>query len=255
MLILPHYYSKVLSLSHGFLRFISYYLFLQATTEDGAGPEQADQGRFDSSHETQSPLIDLSVSGTLFTIRRDLLAENKGILSNIDEPDKGPHGIHHEGRYFIDGDPIAFRWILHYLRYQSLPSPITQSLTELECIQQLADCLCFEPLLAYLNGCIEQCNQAKTRMEELEEEIERLKRDHAEELEGLKSLHENVNAVDGIRFLSHKTNNVACKLADMDSQRPGDESIQDSMPQLWRWGGQASLRENLLGNEQKSHGR
>ena len=74
----------------------------------------------------ETELVDLSLSGTSFTIRRKMLTEHKWMLSKLLDEDI-PWALHHNGRYFIDADPVAFRWVLHFARYQSLPATLLQS--------------------------------------------------------------------------------------------------------------------------------
>ncbi|CAB9523481.1 POZ domain-containing protein KCTD6 [Seminavis robusta] len=95
------------------------------------------------------PLVRLSVSGKAYTLRKEVLVETDWILSKIVDSDI-PWKTFDEGRYFVDADPIAFNWALHFIRTQSLPQELTSA--ELEVIRSLADFLCFTPLLEYVRG-------------------------------------------------------------------------------------------------------
>ena len=73
--------------------------------------------------EDDSILIDLSVSGVPYTIRRSLLTEKNWILSRIVESEI-PWAIRHKGRYFLDVDAESFRsgfFILHDMSRCRLP--------------------------------------------------------------------------------------------------------------------------------------
>lgn len=133
--------------------------------------------------------------------------EHDWMLRNLLNNETRNWGIYHNGRYFIDADPIAFRWILHYTRCQSLPSNILNSPTELEMIRSLADFLCFQNMLEYLGERIETCNQIQA------------------ELKDLRRLKEKINGMDGIIFISNINTNSACKVtalwsaSDVDVER------------------------------------
>lgn len=58
------------------------------------------------------------------------------------------------GRLFIDADPTAFGLVLERIGFKKFPSHIRKSVGELETIRSLADFLCFEPLVAYLDDVI-----------------------------------------------------------------------------------------------------
>lgn len=144
------------------------------------------------------------------------------MLSRIVDNDI-PWAVHHNGRYFIDQDPVAFRWLLHFTRCQSLPSGILGAVNELEAIRSLADFLCFQTLLEYVDGAIAKCVEAGCRVEELEDEkaelqkehnveIERLRKEHKRELEAmklshntelepLKRLNSTLGSMDSVTFL------------------------------------------------------
>lgn len=172
---------------------------------------EAEADPTDSARLQRTTLIQLSVSGTPFTVRGEMLTENEWILSKIVEEDTIPWGILDDGKYYIDQDPIAFRWVLHYARVKSLPSEIAKSLTELESIKSLAEYLCFGPLSEYVDGRIEECEKVKTKVEELEEQIVKLQK-----------LHNTVKGLDGIKFIKHKEKTEACKVVALWSSSDCD---------------------------------
>jgi hypothetical protein len=99
---------------------------------------------------TKLVIVELSISGTSFTVRRKRLTEHDWMLFKLVD-NETPWAIYHTGRYFLDVDPVAFRWILHYTRCPSLPSEITKSLADLEVIRTVADFLCFQAMVEYLD--------------------------------------------------------------------------------------------------------
>ena len=141
---------------------------------------------------TEDPLVEISVSGTSFTLRREVLVENDWMLARIVDK-KLPWALHHNGRYFIDADPTSFGWVLHFTRYGILPSLITKSVGELETIRSLADFLCFEALVAYLDKEMAACVEVKSEVERLEEEMQALKVAH-------RKLSDAIDTKDGIKF-------------------------------------------------------
>uniref|UniRef100_A0A7S4VIW2 Potassium channel tetramerisation-type BTB domain-containing protein n=1 Tax=Ditylum brightwellii TaxID=49249 RepID=A0A7S4VIW2_9STRA len=125
-------------------------------------------------------IIDLSVSGTTFTVPRSILTDRQWMLSNIasdhansDEDIKTvPWGTFHNGKYFIDTDPKAFRWILHFIRHGSLPRGVFESSIEADALLDVADYLCYEELVTYI------CGERKEVME-YEERVLKLEREHS----------------------------------------------------------------------------
>ena len=114
------------------------------------------------------PLVALNVSGTLFTVRRETLADHEWILSKIVEDEAFFWGTLHNGTYYIDQDPDAFRCL--HISCESGPFflGLPTIWKELESIKELAEFLCFDLLLKYVNGCIEECGKVKTRVEGLD---------------------------------------------------------------------------------------
>ena len=175
------------------------------------------------------PLVELSVSGTSFTVRKELLTEHDWVLSRIVENDI-PWALHHNRRYFLGQDPVAFRWVLHYTRCNSLPMGILASVDELEVIRTLADFLCFQPLIDYVDEAVGKCMETRGRVEELETEIVTLKETHLNalatlkcfqekelatmkeahrmEVAPLKKLEEKLDAMDGVSFHCDKIDDV-----------------------------------------------
>jgi len=152
-----------------------------------------------NSSNRDNDLFDLSVSGTSFTVPRSILTDRQWILSHIvpdgitdkDENTKTvPWGTYHNGKYFIDVDPQAFRWILHFIRHGSLPRGVFESSMEADGLLAVADYLCYEELVAYIHGERKEVMEYEERVLKLEKEystkVEQIEKGYQEEVENLK---------------------------------------------------------------------
>ena len=121
----------------------------------------------------EDPLVRLSVSGTPFTVRSELIINTDWVLSRLVESEI-PWKSMDEGRYFVDADPIAFRWALHFAKFNSLPEEMSKS--ELESLRCLGEFLCFDELLK----CLDRINTSQGALEreviQLRQAIEEVKR-------------------------------------------------------------------------------
>lgn len=99
---------------------------------------------------TEGCLVDLNVSGTLFRVPEELLHHTDWILSMIVNGGI-PWGVRdNQGRFFLDQDATAFRWVLHFLCCNYLPKSLFESQSELETLSSVADFLCLESLAEYI---------------------------------------------------------------------------------------------------------
>lgn len=98
--------------SNATLKLVIPFLKIVISLSDFEMSEEASSEGLDKSNT----LVDLSVSGTCFTVPRSVLTDQNWVLSRIPEFDM-PWGVYHNGRYFVDADPQSFRWVLHFVRY------------------------------------------------------------------------------------------------------------------------------------------
>jgi hypothetical protein len=108
------------------------------------GSHEVSLKRVKSNNTSDSPFIDMSVLGTRFTMLRSTVIETDWILSRAVDGDI-PWGTYHEGRYYLDVDPVAFRSILHFIKNRTLPDGLAK--IELSAIRALADYLAFSDLV------------------------------------------------------------------------------------------------------------
>jgi hypothetical protein len=106
-----------------------------------------------------SSFIDMSVSGVCYTMMRPtVMGTNWALARPVDG--ENPWGNYHKGRYFLDVDGVAFRWVLHFIKYMRLPSGLERA--DIANIRALAQQLSFTDLLTF----IEESAEHEANMQE-----------------------------------------------------------------------------------------
>eukprot|EP00978_Attheya_sp_CCMP212_P017148 scaffold45541_cov49-Attheya_sp.AAC.1 len=104
--------------------------------------------------QNESSFIDMSVSGMCYTMMRPTVVGTNWALAR---PVDGENiwGNYHKGRYFLDVDnDVAFRWVLHFIKYMRLPSGLERA--DIANLRALALQLSFTDLLTFIEESAEQ---------------------------------------------------------------------------------------------------